>query len=364
MTAKIGDTVRFLNDVGGGKVVKIQGNMAYVADEDGFETPMLLRECVVIDNAPAAPAKYEAVVRLATTTPAPASKAADPEPAAEEEPIEETAGGDVLNVVLGFEAHDLKQLSRSGFDAFIVNDSNYYLYFTFATRKEDASSWTTRYAGVVEPNFQLLIAELNASDLPEIERIAVQIIAFKRDKEFALKQPVAYESRLDTTKFARLHCFRDNIYFDNPVIAIDLVKDDQPQRGALSIALPEAEPAVTARRPDHAPGHRRPVSKKAQKNVDPLVVDLHIGELIDSTAGLSNADMLNYQVDKFREIMDANMRFGGRKIIFIHGKGEGVLRQALLKELKYRYSGCTVQDASFREYGYGATQVTINPRRQ
>lgn len=361
MTAKTGDIVRFLNDVGGGKVVRIKDNMAYVADEDGFETPMLLRECVVIDNSPDAPAKYEAAVKSAPVTPVP-SKASDPGP--EEEPVEETAGGDILNVVLGFEAHDLKHLSQSGFDAYIVNDSNYYLYFTLATRKDDVSSWTTRYAGVAEPNFQLLVAELNASDLPSIERISVQFIAFKRDREFSLKQPVAYESRLDTTKFARLHCFRENMYFDTPVIAIDIVKDDIPQRGALTIETPLPEPVVIKCEPGHALGHRRPVSKKAQKNTDPLVVDLHINELIDNTAGLSNADMLNYQIDKFREIMDANMRHGGRKIVFIHGKGEGVLRQALLKELKYRYSSCSVQDASFREYGYGATQVTINPRRR
>ena len=39
MTPKTGDTVRYLNSVGGGKIVKISGNMAYV-DEDGFETPV------------------------------------------------------------------------------------------------------------------------------------------------------------------------------------------------------------------------------------------------------------------------------------------------------------------------------------
>ncbi len=44
----------------------------------------------------------------------------------------------------------------------------------------------------------------------------------------------------------------------------------------------------------------------------------------------------------------------GQKIIFIHGKGEGVLRQALIHELNYRYKNCTYQDASFQEYGYGA----------
>lgn len=49
---KIGDTVRYLNAVGGGKVVRIDGDMAYV-DDDGFETPVLVRECVVISHAAA-----------------------------------------------------------------------------------------------------------------------------------------------------------------------------------------------------------------------------------------------------------------------------------------------------------------------
>ena len=45
--AKIGDRVRFLNSVGGGIIKRIEGNIAYV-DDDGFETPTLLRECVVV----------------------------------------------------------------------------------------------------------------------------------------------------------------------------------------------------------------------------------------------------------------------------------------------------------------------------
>ena len=47
---KIGDNVRFLNAVGGGKVTRIEEKkgLVYVEDEDGFEVPALERECVVI----------------------------------------------------------------------------------------------------------------------------------------------------------------------------------------------------------------------------------------------------------------------------------------------------------------------------
>lgn len=48
--AKFGDKVRFLNAVGGGVISRIEGNMAYVTDEDGFDNPVFLRECVVVEE--------------------------------------------------------------------------------------------------------------------------------------------------------------------------------------------------------------------------------------------------------------------------------------------------------------------------
>ncbi len=89
------------------------------------------------------------------------------------------------------------------------------------------------------------------------------------------------------------------------------------------------------------------------------MVDLHADEVLETKAGMNAADILHYQLDVFKKTMEEHKKSRGQKIVFIHGKGDGVLRQALLQELKYRYKNCTWQDASFREYGYGATQVTI-----
>ena len=74
---------------------------------------------------------------------------------------------------------------------------------------------------------------------------------------------------------------------------------------------------------------------------------------------MNSADILHYQMDIFKKTMQEYQKKKGQKIIFIHGKGEGVLRQAIVHDLNYRYKSCTYQDASFQEYGYGATQVTI-----
>ena len=89
--AKIGDTVRFLNSVGGGKIVRIDGNIAYV-DEDGFETPVLLRECVVVTPAAGnepAPSKY-----------VPPTVVPEQPKAPKPETYEETETGEQLNIVL------------------------------------------------------------------------------------------------------------------------------------------------------------------------------------------------------------------------------------------------------------------------
>ena len=49
MSIQIGDKVRFLNSVGGGVVRGLRGkDQVLVEDEDGFEVPALIKECVVV----------------------------------------------------------------------------------------------------------------------------------------------------------------------------------------------------------------------------------------------------------------------------------------------------------------------------
>ena len=106
--------------------------------------------------------------------------------------------------------------------------------------------------------------------------------------------------------------------------------------------------------------NRRPVEKHNKVKGEIIECDLHINELVDTTAGMSNSDMLQLQLDKFNEVMRENLRRPGAKVVFIHGKGEGVLRKALLDELRRKYPRCEAQDASFREYGFGATLVKLH----
>lgn len=361
--AKPGDTVRFLNSVGGGRVVRIVDSIAYVEDEDGFEIPARLHECVVVNPATSMGFTERPQI-LPKEKPAPS-----PAPAAVPKIKDvlnsiETPGGNTLNIVLGFEPDDIKALSQSGFEAYLINDSNYWVYAVIMTRARDEREWTLRFAGLVEPNMEEHVMTVTREMLPAIDRVAVQYVAYKEGRTFAAKAPALVELKLDTTKFSKLHCFRSNTYFDGPVIALDIVRGDaaavadripDPATIAESMKRPEA------RKDSGIEARNREKTERAPRPEGPIVVDLHASELFDDMRGLSNADILNRQIDRFTEVMQANLRNAGQRIVFIHGKGEGVLRQALMKELNHRFKGHDVQDASFQEYGYGATQVTIRP---
>lgn len=362
MQAQVGDIVRFLNSVGGGRVTKIEGNIAYV-DDDGFETPVLIKECVVVRSHAQTAADAKADMKATTplqTAVAPSSPSAPrPQPKPELPPAAETAEGEKLNIVLGFEPADIKRLSSTTFDAYLVNDSNYYLYFTVATRAAESQALDVRYAGLIEPATQIFLFELSTSDLPAIDRLTVQAIAFKRDKPYTSKPAIDFEQRFDGTKFARLHCFGTNPYFDTDVIAYDIVRDDVVcGRQKIEVDPEQMRKAMVekARTDRRKP---KPVSKRPVKEGALIEVDLHADELLDTTAGMSASEILNYQIDTFRRVMDEHLRHPGQKIVFIHGNGEGVLRAALHKELNHRYKGHEVSDASFKEYGFGATMVTI-----
>lgn len=357
--AKVGDTVRFLNTTGGGRIVRIDGQLAYV-DDDGFEVPVLIKECVVVASA-AAEAKPKAKAKPQPAQPAPAPAQAeiyDDEPVIPSiAPYVESEQGEKLNIEVAFMPRNPKELSRGVFDAFLVNDSNYCLYATLLARSASSGLWSVLYAALSEPDTVDPACHIESSDLADIDRIALQFAPFKVGKPFNLKPTACVEHKIDATKFFKVHCYAKSIYFDEPVLSFSIVHNDVPHR-PLSIDSAAMEQAMMQKaKSDRQPSAPKPQRKPASN--DPLVVDLHIHELVDTTAGLSNADMLNLQIDTFRKVMDQNLRQHGKKIVFIHGKGEGVLRNAILKELNHKYKSCDVQDASFREYGFGATQVTI-----
>ncbi|KAA6302397.1 MAG: hypothetical protein EZS26_001510 [Candidatus Ordinivivax streblomastigis] len=352
---KTGDTVRFLNATGGGIVRRFQNKDIVVVEEpDGFETPVLIRECIVIDEQNVSANNIPQKTATVALVPVPEERIQEEKQPVHRE-ITETSGGDRLNIRLAYLPVDSKNLSKSNYEAYLVNDSNYYLFFNYMCRTNNA--WMSRHSEVIEPNTRLFIEEFSKAQLSDLEKICVQLLAFKKDKPFALKNPFSVELHLEPLNFFKLHSFRENDYFEDDALIYPLVTNDEPAR-EWWIPAADLQEALMKRAKTDLP-QPKPVPIKKSTAPAIIEVDLHINQLLDTTAGLSNADMLNYQLDTFRKTMEENKNKKGQKIVFIHGKGEGVLRSAVLAELKLKYKQCPVQDASFREYGFGATMVTV-----
>ncbi|MDB0920597.1 DUF2027 domain-containing protein [Phocaeicola vulgatus] len=344
--------------------VTYQGkDMVLVEDADGFDIPMPIKECVVIDTddynmkrKPVAPAPKQEVAGAKAKG---ASVKVRPDEEEDERPVTyrpaERKGGDILNVMLAFVPQDLKAISATAFDAYLINDSNFTLYFTYLTA--EGSNWRVRSHGMVEPNTKFYIEEFEKSVLNELERVAVQLIAFKDNKSFLFKPAVSVELRIDTVKFYKLHTFRESIFFEEPSLIYDIVKNDVPVKQVF-VSADDIKDALLQKKVPEPQVAKQPQQKKVKNDI--MEVDLHAHELLDTTAGMSNSEILNYQLDVFRKTLEECKNKKGQKIVFIHGKGDGVLRKAILQELKYKYKNYESQDASFREYGFGATMVIIH----
>ncbi len=370
---KIGDKVRFLNDVGGGIVAGFQSkDIVIIRDEDGFEVPTLVRECVVIDT-------NDYNIAKPAPKPKPQPAAVSPEtqsllhPLEEEETAErpvtfrpkplERRGGDVLNLKLAFvpvpSVEKSPGLGLSDpdtlFEVYIVNDCNYTVRFTLLSH--EGAACTLRHEGEVEANTKLFLEEFRRNTLCQWERITVQALAFKREKAFLPKASLNVGLRIDGTKFYKLHTFGVTDFFEEPAFLCDIVRDDRPVRSVFVEAGEMEEVLVTPKAADRPV--RQPARKQPADPAKPIEIDLHAAEILDTTSGLQPKDILDYQLKIFRETMEKYKNARGKKLVFIHGKGEGVLRNALVKALKQHYKHCRWQDASFREYGFGATMVTV-----
>lgn len=95
------------------------------------------------------------------------------------------------------------------------------------------------------------------------------------------------------------------------------------------------------------------------KNKEAEEVDLHIEELLENYKGMENAEIIRIQLSVFNKTLDNAILSKKRKIIFIHGVGNGRLKSEIRKILA-GYDRVTFYDASYKKYGWGATEVLIH----
>ena len=95
-----------------------------------------------------------------------------------------------------------------------------------------------------------------------------------------------------------------------------------------------------------------------KKDIVVWEVDLHAEEILESQVGMTNHEILTKQISVFKSLLAQARSKHIRKLIVIHGVGQGVLKSELSDVLK-KESDLEYYDADYREYGKGATEITL-----
>ncbi len=93
-------------------------------------------------------------------------------------------------------------------------------------------------------------------------------------------------------------------------------------------------------------------------------IDLHIECLVDNHTNLSNHEIVQKQMFACRSFVQKAIQSNKRKIVLIHGKGEGVLKAEIHYYLNRLVNQQSIKmdfhDAPYSEFGMGgATEVIL-----
>lgn len=124
------------------------------------------------------------------------------------------------------------------------------------------------------------------------------------------------------------------------------------------IKVSNYEASMVKKDKEHPTKKRTSTPKPKQRNAPKMEVDLHVHQLVKSTRGMSNFDIVNLQLDTAKRQLEFAIQKRIQKIVFIHGVGEGILKEEL-GYLFRKYEGIDWYDADYQKYGMGATEVYI-----
>lgn len=352
---KIGDKVSFLNEKGGGVVTKIvDDQIVHVAIGDGFEIPTAVSDLIKISSEdPTEPAliRHEEIEEEAETDSLPLYVTHNDDSQLEE--------GVYIMMVPEIEVNPLS----GNLDIYLVNHTSYE--FLFALFLNEGGKFTGEDYGSVEAESRILLSAIGRSEINSWANALLQGVFFKQDKVLPIKpisgfinfKPIKIYKE-DSFKFEKL--IRKTTFTIQIGKTVDfhsaLMNEDktatEEQKKALQDKINEGFMAKKAEPKKETFLDKHKIDDKIAE------IDLHIGELVESYNNLSNKEMLFIQMDYFIKSMNQAEVERLSKVVFIHGIGNGVLKNEIHKYLR-NTDGVEYHDASYARYGMGATEVVF-----
>jgi len=342
MQFKKGDKVRFLNETGEGTFVRSSGGgMAIVEVEDGFEYPFPINQLVPVKP-------HERSARVEEPT-----------------PVNETAKTslpEVINpgfpdgVYLVFQPKNQNIPSAGEIDIYVLNRSEYDIFFTISLK--DGRDWICIQSGTLGPGRKAEIETLTPAEIDEWGQVKTDVLFFSEDAYEHLN-PVSETTKLKGVKFMKDSSYQSHLLTDKKcyVAEICLIDDNVPAEEEKPFVSNDDLKRMMAMKERMTTAKKISVPHQKHQELE-KEVDLHIEELLDNWSGMTNAQLLDVQLRHVQKELDAAIAAHMRKVIFIHGIGNGRLKSEV-RRLLATYKGVRINDGSFSRYGFGATEAEI-----
>lgn len=314
MKYKLGDFVRFVDEKREGYVTRIfDDQMIGVTGEDDFEIPVLASKVTTVYGHQSAAEQQNAGETVVLSPDGEFSK---------------------HGVYLAF-INDARAGSVVHFH--LINETSFQLLAALTTHQQN--KFKGEFAAIIAAKSAQKVYSAQMADLQVWPEFRLNII-FYSPQNAEPPAPLSIREKFKAKDFSgskktipQLKQPGWLIQLDEPELVVD------PQKLKESFFKSPAEKAA--------------VEKPARE------MDLHIEKLRDDYQFLTSSEIMTEQLNAFHKALDAAIVHRMPEIIFIHGAGNGTLRNEIHKHLGKNTRVQTFMDAQKEKFGYGATRVLL-----
>ncbi|MBQ3691561.1 MAG: DUF2027 domain-containing protein [Bacteroidales bacterium] len=339
MNFKKGDKVKFLNENDYGTVTRVMENgIVMVLNSEDFEVPVKNSELILDPSAVKQTEKTEVSAKEVSSFVSKTSSVVE---------VSKPREADNYGIYLGFVPKDGNGSLQSDLDLYLINDSGFKILYNLM--RPSSGSLFSAQSGILEPDTKEYIQTFERENLNTLSSVKIQLL-YSMDTPFSVKPPEEYDIKISAQKFFALNYYKTNDFFDEKAVIITVKESSLMKEAVDKLKVNDFQNVEP----------KKAINKKPQKTLEKEVVDLHLTELLEDDRGLSPKEKLDYQMKVFKEKLEEYIKNPHvKKVIFIHGKGNGTLKTEIRRCLELNYRRYQYQDASFEEYGGGATLVYV-----
>lgn len=341
MKLKVGDLVRFLNEKGEGAVSKIINKTTVaIAISDDFEIPYLISELVLVNATGKGNVASEEVLL--------------PEQKNESKNKVSYSREERKGIYVAFSPENINDIPNSDINVWLINYTEYKILFTYSILQN--SSLETVETDKVDSFETVLIETIDRTLLHDFSSFKIDVLFYK-NKAHQHQVPISELVKLKPIKLYKENAFADNSFIPEKSLVMCVSSFNDANEGQTTSKLDFSKMLLKK-------GGTKNSSQKSKPHANnnpnsEIEIDLHIEELIDNFEGMSNYEIVQVQLNSFKNILDQAVNDHCRKLVVIHGVGNGRLkhevRNILSKDTNLRF-----YDASYAKYGFGATEIVIS----